>query len=144
MLVDGEPVGAIKHGLLLFVGVEEGDGEADADTTARKVRTLRIFPKEKPTDLSVEDIGGSCLVVSQFTLAGELRYGNRPDFTKAAAPAIAEPLYERVASQLRDVGMTVATGRFGASMQVDLSNDGPITLLLTVRQGKVVPRPDHV
>jgi D-aminoacyl-tRNA deacylase len=140
VIVDDETVGEIQQGLLLFVGVEEGDSLQDADTTARKARTLRVFPAAKPTDLSVEDIGGSCLVVSQFTLAGELRHGNRPDFTQAAAPALAEPLYNRVASQLRDAGLQVAQGRFAASMQVELGNDGPITLILTVRDGKVVPR----
>ncbi|HEB54600.1 MAG TPA: D-tyrosyl-tRNA(Tyr) deacylase [bacterium] len=140
VLVDGEVVGGIQRGLLLFVGVEQGDGETDADETARKVRDLRVFPDRKPTDLSVADIGGSVLVVSQFTLAGELRHGNRPDFTAAAAPALAEPLYERVAEQLRADGLHVATGRFGASMAVELTNDGPMTLLLTVRNGKAQPR----
>ena len=140
VLVDGECVGSIGKGLLLFVGVEHGDSEADADETARKVRNLRVFPDKKPTDLSVEDIDGGCLVVSQFTLAAELRQGNRPDFTAAAAPTLAEPMYERVATQLRDAGLTVATGRFAADMTVELSNDGPITLLLKVRNGKVVAR----
>ena len=143
VIVDGECVGSIDKGLLLFVGIEAGDSEADADTTARKVRTMRNFPAKKPTDLSVEDIGGGCLVVSQFTLAAELRHGNRPDFTAAAPPELAKHLYERVTSQLRDAGLSIATGRFAAEMQVDLSNDGPITLLLKVRDGKVVPRPAH-
>ena len=100
-----------------------------------------IWPDKKPTDLSVAEIEGGCLVVSQFTLAAELRRGNRPDFTAAAAPEVAEPLYERVAAELRSAGLPVATGRFGASMQVELCNDGPITLLLSVRDGKVVERP---
>ena len=143
VLVGDECVGSIDKGLLLFVGVEAGDTAADADTTARKVRTMRIFPEKKPTDLSVEDIGGECLVVSQFTLAAELRHGNRPDFTAAAPPDLAEPLYERVVTELRAAGIPVATGRFAAEMQVELSNDGPITLLLKVRDGKVVARPDH-
>jgi D-aminoacyl-tRNA deacylase len=143
VLVAGECVGSIAKGLLLFVGVEHGDSTGDADETARKVRSLRIFPDQKPTDLSVQDIGGSCLVVSQFTLAAELRKGNRPDFTAAAAPALAEPLYQRVAQQLRDAGLTVATGQFGAEMTVELSNDGPITLLLKVRNGKVASRAEQ-
>jgi len=143
VIVDGECVGEIEKGLLLFVGVEAGDTEADADTTARKVRTMRIWPKTKPTDLSVQDIDGGCLVVSQFTLAAELRHGNRPDFTAAAPPELAEPLYERVVAQLRDAGLPVATGRFAADMRVELSNDGPITLLLKVVGGKVVPRANH-
>ena len=141
MIVNDECVGSIKKGLLLFVGVEEGDSDADADETARKVRNLRIFADKKPTDLSVTDIRGGCLVVSQFTLAAELRHGNRPDFTAAAAPAQAEPIYERVAEQLRIAGLEVATGRFAADMNVELCNDGPITILLRVRNGKVVSRP---
>ncbi len=141
VLVDGEAVGAIERGLLLFVGVEQGDTEADADTTAKKVQGLRIFPGRTPTDLAVGDIGGSCLVVSQFTLAAELRHGNRPDFTAAAPPALADALYQRVVAQLTAAGLPVATGRFAASMQVELQNDGPFSLVLTVRGGKVVPRP---
>lgn len=141
VLVDGEAVGAIERGLLLFVGVEQGDTEADADTTAKKVQGLRIFPGRTPTDLAVGAIGGSCLVVSQFTLAAELRHGNRPDFTAAAPPALADALYLRVAAQLTAAGLPVATGRFAASMQVELQNDGPFSLVLTVRGGKVVPRP---
>lgn len=141
VIVNDECVGSIKKGLLLFVGVEEGDSDADADETARKVRNLRIFADKKPTDLSVTDIRGGCLVVSQFTLAAELRHGNRPDFTAAAAPAQAEPIYERVAEQLRIAGLEVATGRFAADMNVELCNDGPITILLRVRNGKVVSRP---
>ena len=141
VLVDGEAVGAIERGLLLFVGVEQGDSEADADTTAKKVQGLRIFPGRTPTDLAVGDIGGSCLVVSQFTLAAELRHGNRPDFTAAAPPALADALYQRVVAQLTAAGLPVATGRFAASMLVELQNDGPFSLVLTVRGGKVVPRP---
>ncbi len=139
--VDGECIGAVERGLLLLVGVEHGDTEASADATANKVAALRVFPDRTPMDLSVMQIGGGCLVVSQFTLAAELRRGNRPDFGAAAAPALAEPLYLRVASQLAATGLPVATGRFGASMQVELQNDGPVTLLLTVRGGKVVARP---
>jgi D-tyrosyl-tRNA(Tyr) deacylase len=141
VLVDGEAVGAIERGLLLFVGVEQGDTEADADTTAKKVQGLRIFPGRTPTDLAVGDIGGSCLVVSLYTLAAELRHGNRPDFTAAAPPALADALYQRVVAQLTAAGLPVATGRFAASMQVELQNDGPFSLVLTVRGGKVVPRP---
>ena len=141
VLVDGEAVGAIERGLLLFVGVEQGDSDADADTTAKKVQGLRIFPGRTPTDLAVGDIGGSCLVVSQFTLAAELRHGNRPDFTAAAPPALADALYQRVVAQLTAAGLPVATGRFAASMQVELQTDGPFSMVLTVRGGKVVPRP---
>ena len=140
--VDGAVVGAIAAGLLLFVGVEAGDTEADADATAKKVAALRVFPGRTPTDLSVVDTKGSCLVVSQFTLAAELRHGNRPDFTAAAPPALADALYRRVAEPLTAAGIQVATGRFGASMLVELSNDGPFSLVVTVRGGKVVPRPE--
>jgi len=139
--VDGECIGTIERGLLLLVGVEQGDGEADADATAKKVAALRLFPDRTPMDLSVAQVGGGCLVVSQFTLAAELRRGNRPDFGAAAAPAIAEPLYRRVAEQLAASGLPVATGRFGASMQVESCNEGPVTVILTVRGGKVVARP---
>lgn len=138
--VDGEVTGRIDRGLLLFVGVEATDTEADADATARKVASLRIFPGRTPTDLDVQQIGGGCLVVSQFTLAAELRHGNRPDFTAAAPPASANALYERVTAQLQALGLPTATGRFGASMQVELQNDGPFSLVLTVRNGRVVPR----
>jgi D-tyrosyl-tRNA(Tyr) deacylase len=142
--VDGDVTGTIEQGLLLFVGVEAGDTELDADATAKKVAALRIFPGRTPTDLSVLDVRGGCLVVSQFTLAAELRHGNRPDFTAAAPPALADSLYRRVADQLATAGVRVATGRFGASMLVELQNDGPFTLVLTVRGGKVVARPDPV
>lgn len=138
--VDGEVVGQIDRGLLLFVGVEDGDSAADADETARKAVNLRVFPKDKPTDLSVRDAGGGCLVVSQFTLAAELQRGNRPDFTAAAPPDVARPLYERVAAEIERAGVPVATGRFGASMQVELLNDGPMTYLLKVQDGKARPR----
>lgn len=139
--VDGDCIGAIERGLLLFVGVEHGDTDASADATAKKVAALRVFPDRTPMDLSVAQIGGGCLVVSQFTLAAELRHGNRPDFGAAAAPTIAEPLYLRVAEQLSTAGLRVATGRFGASMQVESCNDGPVTVVLTVRDGRVVGRP---
>lgn len=143
VLVDDDVVGAVQRGLLLFVGVEHGDEVADADETARKVLNMRVFPKDKPTDLSIRDIAGGCLVVSQFTLAAELQRGNRPDFTAAASPDVAQPLYERVAEGLRAGGVDVATGQFGASMQVELVNDGPMTYLLCVRGGKVIPRREH-
>lgn len=140
VLVAGECTGAIERGLLLFVGVEQGDGEDDADATAKKVAALRIFPGRTPTDLTVAQAGGACLVVSQFTLAAELKGGNRPDFTAAAPPALAAALYQRVTAQLAATGLRTATGRFAAAMQVELVNDGPFSLVLTVRDGKVVPR----
>ncbi|MBK8098841.1 MAG: D-tyrosyl-tRNA(Tyr) deacylase [Planctomycetes bacterium] len=140
VLVDGETVGAIERGLLLFVGVEQGDQEADAAETARKVAAMRCFPARTPMDLNVKDAGGAILSVSQFTLAAELRHGNRPDFTAAEAPTRAVDLWQRVGDLLRAGGLTVATGRFGASMQVQICNDGPVTFVLTVRGGRVVAR----
>jgi D-tyrosyl-tRNA(Tyr) deacylase len=136
--VDDRTVGAIAHGLLVFVGVESEDGPADADYIAGKVRDLRVF--EDPADtsrhlnLSVQEVGGSVLVVSQFTLAADCRKGRRPSFDDAAAPAIAKPLYEAVVRTLRAAGLTVATGEFQATMQVTLVNDGPVTLLLDSRK----------
>lgn len=139
--VDGQCIGSTDRGLLLFVGVEQGDTESDADATAQKIGKLRVFPDRTPMDATVQEVGGGCLVISQFTLAAELRHGNRPDFTAAAAPAPANALYERVVAQLAATGIPVATGRFGASMQVESCNDGPVSLVLAVRGGKVVPRP---
>lgn len=140
VLVDEQVVGAIEHGLLLFVGVEQGDTDADADATARKVAALRCFAGRTPMDRTVGETGGGCLVVSQFTLAAELAQGNRPSFVAAAPPATAEPLYLRVAEQLRAAGLPVATGVFGAKMEVALRNDGPATFVLTVRGGRVASR----
>ncbi len=139
--VDGQEVGACGQGLLLLVGVEKGDVDGDADATAHKLAKLRCFPGRTPMDLTLADVGGGVLAVSQFTLAAELRHGNRPDFTAAAPPALADALYRRVADQLAAAGLPVATGRFGASMRVEAANDGPFSLVLTVRGGKVVPRP---
>ena len=128
--VDGAVVGEIGHGAVLFVGVERDDAEGDADVTAGKIARLRCFPGRTPMDRTLAEAGGGCLVVSQFTLAADLSGGNRPSFTAAEEPARANVLYERVAAVLREAGLPVATGRFGAAMQVELVNDGPVTLLL--------------
>jgi len=133
--VDGAVIARIDRGLLLLCGVERGDGEADADTTARKIAALRIFPGRTPMDLTLAEVGGACLVVSQFTLAATLAKGNRPSFEPAEAPARAEALYLRVAQQLRAAGLPVETGRFGADMQVELVNDGPVTFLVFTKNG---------
>ena len=133
--VADEVVGRIDRGLLVFVGVERGDGEADADASVRKIAALRIFPGKHPMDLAVKEAAGSCLVVSQFTLAGSIRKGNRPSFDGAEEPARAAALYERVASQRRADGLGVATGRFAADMAVELVNDGPVTFTVVVRDG---------
>jgi D-tyrosyl-tRNA(Tyr) deacylase len=136
--VGDRTVGEIDRGLLVFVGVERGDGPADVQYVAGKIRELRIF--EDPADpsrhvnLSVQDVGGAVLVVSQFTLAGDCRKGRRPSFDQAAPPQVARPLYEEVVRELRSSGVTAATGEFQAMMQVSLVNDGPVTLLLDSRK----------
>ena len=133
----GERVtGEIGTGLLVLVGVEQGDGPADVAYIAAKVRDLRIFEDDgdeqgrKRMNRSVADIGGSVLVVSQFTLSGDVRNGRRPSFINAAAPELARALYEDVVRELQASGLTVATGEFQAMMQVALVNDGPVTILL--------------
>jgi len=142
--VDGAIVAAVARGVMLLVGVEKGDGEADADATARKIAALRIFPSpstspgKAPMDLTLAEIGGGCLVVSQFTLCASLAKGNRPSFEPAEAPARAEALYLRVAEGLRAAGLLVALGRFGADMAVELVNDGPVTFLVVARDGALV------
>jgi D-aminoacyl-tRNA deacylase len=136
--VGDESVGRIARGLLLFVGVEKGDGEADADATARKIAALRIFPGRTPMDLTVGEVGGACLVVSQFTLCATLAKGNRPSFEPAEAPARADALYLRVAANLRAAGLPVETGRFGADMAVELLNDGPVTFLVVSKDGALL------
>jgi len=138
--IDGQVTARAGPGLLLLVGIERGDNAADADATAQKTVKLRCFPGRTPMDRTVGQVGGSCLVVSQFTLAAELVEGNRPSFVMAADPEHAEPLYERICMQLRAAELPVATGRFGATMAVELVNDGPVTFVLTVRGGRVLPR----
>ncbi|MFN8476091.1 MAG: D-aminoacyl-tRNA deacylase [Anaerolineae bacterium] len=129
--VDGEVIGAIEHGVLVLVGVREGDTRVEADWLANKIAQLRIFSDaEGRFNLSLLDVGGAALVVSQFTLYGDARKGRRPDFTKAARPETAEPLIEYFVGQLRAAGVPTAEGRFGASMAVQLVNQGPVTILL--------------
>lgn len=133
--VESETVGAIGRGLLVLLGVEEGDGEQDAAQLAKKTAELRLFEdREGKMNLSVEEIGGEMLVVSQFTLAADCRKGRRPGFSRAAAPETANALYEHYVALLRERGLTVATGRFQAMMQVALVNDGPVTFLLDSRK----------
>jgi D-tyrosyl-tRNA(Tyr) deacylase len=129
--VDGEVVGEIGRGLLVLLGVERGDGEGTADYLADKSAELRIFPDaEGRMNLSVEEVGGSVLVVSQFTLAASTRKGRRPSYSKAAEPELATALYERFMERLRSRGVPVAAGVFQAMMDVELVNDGPVTILL--------------
>lgn len=133
--VEGQLVGQIGPGLLAFVGVANDDGPADVQYIAAKIRDLRIFPDEDgKMNRSVGESGGSVLVVSQFTLQADCRKGRRPSFDAAAGPALAQPLYEDVVRQLKEAGLTVATGTFQAHMDVELVNDGPVTMLLDSRK----------
>ena len=133
--VDGRQVGAIGAGLLVFVGVEQGDEAPDVAFVTGKVRELRVFDDvQGRMNRSVVEAGGSVLVVSQFTLLGDCRKGRRPSFDAAAPPDIARRLYEAVVEQLRRDGLAVETGEFQAMMDVALVNDGPVTLLLDSRR----------
>jgi D-tyrosyl-tRNA(Tyr) deacylase len=136
--VSGAVTGEIGRGVMLLVGVAKGDTEADADVTARKIAALRIFAGKTPMDRTLAEVGGGCLVVSQFTLCASLAKGNRPSFEPAEAPARAEVLYLRVAEALRAAGLPVATGVFGADMAVELVNDGPVTFVVEARGGALV------
>jgi D-tyrosyl-tRNA(Tyr) deacylase len=129
--IDNKVVASIGHGLLAFVGIAEGDSEAEAHRMAAKTAELRIFDDaEGRFNLSLADIGGSVLVVSQFTLHADLRRGRRPSFVAAARPEVAEPLIEAYAVALESLDVVVARGVFGAHMTVSLVNDGPVTLIL--------------
>ena len=128
--VEGELVGEIGPGLCVLLGVAHGDGAEEAAKLAGKVARLRVFERDGRFDVSLLDVGGEALVVSQFTLLADTAKGNRPSFTDAAAPELAEPLYEAFCAELRSLGVRVATGRFGARMAVELVNDGPVTIAL--------------
>ena len=132
VVVAGNTVGAIGRGLCVLLGVAADDGSIDAERLAQKIARLRIFENEAGKfDLSLVDVGGDALVVSQFTLIAETSKGNRPSFARAAPPEQAEPLYEAFCVSLRSLGLGVETGLFGARMQVELINDGPVTLFLS-------------
>ena len=129
--VAGEVVGEIGQGLCVLLGVSREDGEGEAAWLADKVAKLRIFENEDGRfDRSLLDVGGEALVVSQFTLIADTAKGNRPSFSEAAAPEAAEQLYESFCAALREAGVRVETGRFGARMAVELVNDGPVTIVL--------------
>ncbi|XOK59315.1 D-aminoacyl-tRNA deacylase [Paenibacillus elgii] len=133
--VNGETVGRIDHGLVLLVGIADGDTEEDARYLADKIAGLRIFEDEQgKMNHSVLETGGQVLSISQFTLYGDCRKGRRPNFMAAARPELAEPLYERFNGMLREAGLHVETGRFGAMMDVSLVNDGPVTLIVESKQ----------
>jgi D-tyrosyl-tRNA(Tyr) deacylase len=134
--VDAETVGQIERGLLVLAGVAADSTLADAEWLARKVALLRVFDDEQgKLNKAVGEVGGAILVVSQFTLYGDCSGGNRPSYTAAAPPAVAEPLLDEFVRLLRELGCTVATGRFRALMQVELVNDGPVTILMESRAG---------
>ncbi|MER3434276.1 MAG: D-tyrosyl-tRNA(Tyr) deacylase [Leptolyngbya sp. ERB_1_1] len=130
VVVDGEVIGKIDRGLNLLVGIAETDTETELNWMARKCLELRVFSTEGRFDQSVQDINGEILVVSQFTLYGDCRKGRRPSFDQAAPPDRAEHLYHRFVEKLRESGLKVETGKFGAMMRVSIENDGPVTLIL--------------
>lgn len=138
VVVDGATVGEIGPGLLVLLGVGHHDGDADATALVDKMLGLRIFPDDHDKmNLSVANIGGSVLVVSQFTLLADIRKGRRPSFTNAATPEKAAILVDRVVELIRGKGLTVATGSFGAMMDVELLNSGPVTIVIDVVDGRV-------
>lgn len=129
--VDNQEIAQIKQGLLIFVGICKNDNESNADFLARKISNLRIFEDEnQKMNLSIKDIGGQALVVSQFTLAGDCSRGNRPGFEYAAAPELAKPLYQYFSQKIATEGVEVKNGIFQADMQINLTNDGPVTFML--------------
>jgi len=133
--VSGEIVGKIDNGFMVLIGAEDGDTEADAKYCADKIAGLRVFEDENDKmNLSLKDVGGRVLLVSQFTLLADARHGRRPDFIQAARPEVAEPLCERVKQMIEEKGIEVETGRFRTDMQVALVNDGPVTILLDSRK----------
>jgi D-tyrosyl-tRNA(Tyr) deacylase len=135
--VEGATVGSIARGLVVFLGVEEGDDDATAVWNAAKTAQLRIFPDDDgKMNLDVLEIRGEVLVVSQFTLASSTRRGRRPSFASAAKPEVAQRLYERFVAALREQGLVVATGTFRAMMEVELVNDGPVTVLLDPQEAQ--------
>lgn len=134
--VEGREVGAIGPGLMVLLGVGRGDGPEQVRWLADKIAGLRIFPDEQERlNLSVKDVGGGVLVVSQFTLWGDCRKGRRPSFTRAAPAEEAEPLYRQFVQRLEQAGLEVATGSFGAMMDIHLVNQGPVTLILDTDKG---------
>lgn len=129
--IDGEQVGAIGHGVLVLLGIGQQDTSHEVKQLVDKIVNLRIFADEQQKmNLSLLDVGGQMLVISQFTLWGDCRKGRRPSFVEAADPELAEPLYEEFVEEVRSRGVTAETGRFGAMMQVSLVNDGPVTLVI--------------
>lgn len=136
VLVEGQNLGEIQQGLVILLGIKDTDTMADAKFLADKCANLRIFSDAAGKfNLSLLDVGGEALVVSQFTLYGDTRKGRRPSFVAAARPEISEPLYEKFMWFLREMDLKVASGKFGAMMQVEIHNDGPVTLMVESKQG---------
>ena len=134
--VESEITGEIKNGYMVLVGAEEGDTDADVIYCAEKISGLRVFEDDQEKmNLSVQDVGGSVLLVSQFTLLGDARHGRRPSFSHAARPEMAEPLFELLCKKVAEKGIHVETGRFRTHMEVSLVNDGPVTILLDSKKG---------
>ncbi|WP_373383406.1 D-aminoacyl-tRNA deacylase [Weissella confusa] len=128
--VNDQDLGAIGQGYMLLVAIQDADTEAELDYLVRKITGLRVFEDEAgKMNLSIQDVGGSILSISQFTLYADTRRGNRPSFTDAGAPAYAEKMYDQFNTKLAATGLTVATGEFGADMKVSLVNDGPVTII---------------
>jgi D-tyrosyl-tRNA(Tyr) deacylase len=137
--VDGSVVSSIRRGFCLLVGVGPDDGEAEVAAAVDKISNLRVFNDDTgKMNLGIGDVGGEILVVSQFTLLGDVRKGRRPSFTGAARPEHAGPLVESIAAAFEDTGIVTRTGVFGAMMEVDLVNEGPVTLVLEVSGGRVL------
>lgn len=131
--VDGKLISEIPFGLAVYLGVKCGDTEEQADAVAKKVSKLRIFEDSNgKMNLSVGDVGGEILLISQFTLYGDCSHGNRPSFTEAERPEPANKLYEYTADKLRETGITVKTGVFGADMKIEQFNDGPVTIIFEI------------
>jgi D-tyrosyl-tRNA(Tyr) deacylase len=137
--VDGKTTGSVESGLLILIGIGAADVAEDVDHAVEKVANLRIFPDEQSLmNRSLRETGGSALVVSQFTLLADVHKGRRPSFIAAAAPEVAEPLVDRFVAMLKEAGIRTETGIFRAAMEVELVNDGPVTILLEVSEGRVI------
>ncbi len=133
LTVGGEEISKIGNGLVVYFGAGRGDTESDADIAVRKTANLRVFEKDGKMNLSALDSGAEILFVSQFTLYGDCRKGNRPSFTEAEEPTRANELYEYAASRLAETGLTVKKGVFGADMTIEQTNDGPVTIIFDTR-----------
>lgn len=139
VVVDGEEVGRVGAGLMVLVGVGQGDEQSDIEVLARKLVNLRIFEDEQgKMNLSLLDTGGEALLVSQFTLYADCRKGRRPSFGPAMPPAEASEMFDRFVEEVRGLGVSVQTGRFGAMMDVSLCNQGPVTIMLETQGGAMV------